>query len=97
MLLIIISMSWKILSYLIIHVLIFISDVHCVVNMNWNYKWHTNWTLSVYYNKETEKSKYIFFVSGDLYGKFTFASDRYAVLESAGKLIIDVLFHRNMP
>ncbi|XP_052696783.1 sodium/calcium exchanger 1-like isoform X10 [Crassostrea angulata] len=35
--------------------------------------------------------------AGDLYGKFTFASDRYAVLESAGKLIIDVLFHRNMP
>lgn len=34
---------------------------------------------------------------GDLYGKFTFASDRYAVLESAGKLTIDVLFHRNMP
>ncbi|XP_048733171.1 uncharacterized protein LOC125649575 isoform X15 [Ostrea edulis] len=35
--------------------------------------------------------------AGDLYGKFTFASDRYAVLESAGKLTIDVLFHRNMP
>lgn len=35
--------------------------------------------------------------AGDLYGKFTFASDRYAVLESAGKLAIDVLFHRNMP
>lgn len=35
--------------------------------------------------------------AGDLYGKFTFASDRYAVLESAGNLTIDVLFHRNMP
>ncbi|KAK3096603.1 hypothetical protein FSP39_001609 [Pinctada imbricata] len=35
--------------------------------------------------------------TGDLFGKFTFASDRYAVLESAGKLEIDILFHRNLP
>ncbi|XP_070172877.1 sodium/calcium exchanger 2-like isoform X9 [Littorina saxatilis] len=33
---------------------------------------------------------------GDLLGKFTFASDRYAVLESAGTLEIDVLFHRQL-
>ncbi|XP_041367224.1 sodium/calcium exchanger 2-like isoform X2 [Gigantopelta aegis] len=33
---------------------------------------------------------------GDLVGKFTFASDRYAVLESAGNLQIDVLFHRQI-
>ncbi|KAL8606727.1 hypothetical protein ACOMHN_018761 [Nucella lapillus] len=33
---------------------------------------------------------------GDLMGKFTFASDRYAVLESAGSLDIDVLFHRQI-
>ncbi|XP_076443822.1 sodium/calcium exchanger 2-like isoform X2 [Babylonia areolata] len=33
---------------------------------------------------------------GDLMGKFTFASDRYAVLESAGTLDIDVLFHRQI-
>ncbi|XP_071116380.1 sodium/calcium exchanger 2-like isoform X4 [Haliotis cracherodii] len=34
---------------------------------------------------------------GELAGKFTFASDRYAVLESAGNLEIDVLFHRQIP
>ncbi|XP_060551495.1 sodium/calcium exchanger 2-like isoform X7 [Ruditapes philippinarum] len=34
---------------------------------------------------------------GDLLGKFTFSSDRYAVLESAGFLEVDVLFHRNIP
>ncbi|XP_050401664.1 sodium/calcium exchanger 2 isoform X2 [Patella vulgata] len=33
---------------------------------------------------------------GDLTGKFTFASDRYAVLESAGMLEVDVLFHRHI-
>ncbi|ESO92661.1 hypothetical protein LOTGIDRAFT_162582 [Lottia gigantea] len=33
---------------------------------------------------------------GDLTGKFTFASDRYAVLESAGMLEVDVLFHRQI-
>ncbi|XP_070172834.1 sodium/calcium exchanger 2-like isoform X3 [Littorina saxatilis] len=35
-------------------------------------------------------------LTGDLLGKFTFASDRYAVLESAGTLEIDVLFHRQL-
>ncbi|XP_053406259.1 sodium/calcium exchanger 2-like isoform X9 [Mercenaria mercenaria] len=34
---------------------------------------------------------------GDLIGKFTFSSDRYAVLESAGFLEVDILFHRNIP
>ncbi|XP_052795078.1 sodium/calcium exchanger 3-like isoform X7 [Mya arenaria] len=34
---------------------------------------------------------------GDLLGKFTFSSDRYAVLESAGFLEVDILFHRNIP
>ncbi|KAL5004041.1 hypothetical protein ScPMuIL_017497 [Solemya velum] len=33
---------------------------------------------------------------GDLCGKFTFSSDRFAVLESAGILEVDVLLHRNM-
>ena len=33
---------------------------------------------------------------GDVLGKFTFSSDRYAVLESAGTLEIDVLFHRHL-
>lgn len=89
-------MLWKIFSYLIIYVLIFIFDVYCVVNMNWNYKWYINWIFFVYYNKEIEKLKYIFFVLGDLYGKFIFVLDRYVVLESVGKLIIDVFFYRNM-
>ncbi|OWF47929.1 sodium/calcium exchanger 2-like isoform X3 [Mizuhopecten yessoensis] len=35
--------------------------------------------------------------TGELFGKFTFASDRYAVLESTGTLDVDVLFHRNLP
>lgn len=34
---------------------------------------------------------------GDVLGKFTFTSDRYAVLESAGHIELDVLFHRNLP
>ncbi|GFS07622.1 sodium/calcium exchanger 3 [Elysia marginata] len=33
----------------------------------------------------------------DSLGKFTFGSDRYAVLESAGKLDIEIFFHRKMP
>ncbi|KAK7501658.1 hypothetical protein BaRGS_00007089, partial [Batillaria attramentaria] len=33
---------------------------------------------------------------GDVLGKFTFGTDRYAVLESAGHLTIDVLFHRQL-
>ncbi|XP_069137491.1 sodium/calcium exchanger 1-like isoform X7 [Argopecten irradians] len=35
--------------------------------------------------------------TGELFGKFTFASDRYAVLESTGTLDVDILFHRNLP
>ncbi|XP_077863706.1 sodium/calcium exchanger 3-like [Saccoglossus kowalevskii] len=35
--------------------------------------------------------------SEDLCGKFTFASPSYSVLESAGTLDIDVLFHRKKP
>ncbi|GFO25827.1 sodium/calcium exchanger 3 [Plakobranchus ocellatus] len=33
----------------------------------------------------------------DSLGKFTFGSDRYAVLESAGKLEIEIFFHRKVP
>ncbi|XP_076465393.1 sodium/calcium exchanger 2-like [Babylonia areolata] len=34
---------------------------------------------------------------GDLMGKFTFVSDRFAVQTSAGSMEIDILFHRQMP
>ncbi|XP_030832703.1 sodium/calcium exchanger 2 isoform X2 [Strongylocentrotus purpuratus] len=36
-------------------------------------------------------------LSEDLKGKFTFASPNYTVMESCGKLEIDVLFHRSTP
>ena len=36
-------------------------------------------------------------VSDELVGKFTFAAPSYSVLESAGVLEIDVLFHRRPP
>jgi hypothetical protein len=40
---------------------------------------------------------YYFYFSDDLYGKFTFSSSVYEVLESKGVLEIDVLFHRKLP
>ena len=40
---------------------------------------------------------FFFIFSGDVLGKFTFSSDRYAVLESAGHIEVDILFHRNLP
>ena len=39
---------------------------------------------------------YSFVISGDLMGKFTLTSDRYAVLASSGKLDVDILFHRQL-
>ncbi|XP_038067860.1 sodium/calcium exchanger 2-like isoform X3 [Patiria miniata] len=36
-------------------------------------------------------------ITEDLRGKFTFAASSYSVLESAGKLEVDVLFHRTIP
>ena len=40
---------------------------------------------------------YVFNISEDLVGKFTLASSSYSVLESAGIITIDVLFHRRPP
>ena len=39
----------------------------------------------------------LFMFAEDLKGKFTFALPNYTVMESAGKLEIDVLFHRSAP
>ena len=39
----------------------------------------------------------VYVVTEELLGKFTFAAPSYSVLESAGIIEIDVLFHRRPP